>query len=119
MKFKILLATTVALTLIMYGCGDSDKKDSVIEGSHNYENKSFTIKVDVYDDVRALNKALKAETKKDSNVSGSAYWLITEDLVIQSCTLSLVRPKGKDDTDEFKVWGHELAHCVYGTFHAE
>ena len=32
------------------------------------------------------------------------------------CHIYVVRPKKVNDK-EFETWGHELAHCVYGTFH--
>jgi hypothetical protein len=37
---------------------------------------------------------------------------------MKRCEIHVVTPRGVED-DYMTTWGHELAHCVFGTYHKE
>lgn len=108
----------MAVLLFLSSCGEKGGK---IEGSHNYENKQFPITVHVYENKSDLQKALREKGLDNRrNVSGKSSWSITSDMkVLYDCDIYVVKPNGVEDKDNLHTWGHELAHCVYGTYHPE
>lgn len=108
----------LALLLAVAGCSTTPNQ---IKGSHNYESREFNIKVTVHDTNRKLNRVVGrkyGELNNGYSVEGFSIWYITEDASeMETCELHVVRPEGPEDNYEFSTWGHELAHCVYGTFH--
>ena len=111
---------SIALLLItMSGC----KITQQIKGSHNYESKEFTIKVTVYENNKKLNKAID---KKYGNVNhgfsveGFSVWHLSKKDVsnMTSCEIYVTKPS-MIGSPEFDTWGHELAHCIYGSYHGK
>ena len=114
----MLLVTTPFL----FSCSStSNKPPTKINGTHNYENKEFVIKVMVHDSNAKLNKYIKTKYRKEYEgipVEGFTTWYITKDMTdMDSCNIHVTRPRDEKNESEFITWGHELAHCIYGTFH--
>ena len=105
--------------LVLYGCSKAPKED--LAGTHDYENREFAIVVKVYDTTSQLNKSLSKEFDiSNATREGFTSWIISSDMKdMDICTIHVVRPSHSDDNAEFTTWGHELTHCVYGTFHKE
>lgn len=110
--FKLVL-----IVALLSACSPSKKE---LVGTHNYENKEFTITVRVYDSRIQLNREVHGvfPEYKDKELEGLALWSITKDMKeMDRCTVYVVRPDHADDEVEMVTWGHELVHCIYGTFH--
>lgn len=106
----------VALVAVVVACGV--KEESTIEGSHNYEGQMFPLVVHVYDSYGELNKAI-SKINNGPKVDGFTSWFIVKDdsKIMSDCEIHVVRPKGVKDVKVLETWGHELAHCIYGTYH--
>lgn len=112
MKYLLL-----SFSLFMFGC---DASSSDIRRDRNSENVQFPITVFVYDDQEDMLKNLsKRETPGSLHeIEGFANWYLNKDTnEMTRCEIHVVRPNSYMDNPEFTTWGHELAHCVYGSFH--
>jgi len=109
-------AVIATLITAVIACGP--KEDTEIKGSHNYEGDMFPLVVHVYDSYGELNKAIK-DINNGPKVDGFTSWFITkgDSQIMSDCQIHVVRPKGVRDVKVLETWGHELAHCVYGTYH--
>jgi len=97
-----------ALTLGMLACSSS--KSTLINEDHTRLN--MEIKVHVFKNKKLLNSALKKEFPREiRTVEGFAVWYNT---VEDYCEIYVTKPDSKFDIN---TWGHELAHCVYGSWH--
>ena len=73
-----------------------------------------------YDDARLINNNMDNSTiLLDNNLQeiGFAIW---KHLSVGGmyCKIHVVEIVGGNNY-EFSIWGHELAHCIYGAFHSE
>jgi len=105
------------LALLIVSCEPApDKK---ISGTQDYSNTQFPITVYTYEDRVALNEAVKEKSEYKQRVEGLALWFLTkESRQMKRCEIHVVIPSEVDD-EHTLTWGHELAHCVYGTYHKE
>lgn len=81
-------------------------------------NTPITLTVSVYGSRQKLQKAWRKHAKKhnldeDLIVLGFAFWDAEEPY---RCDIHVKDIKQLNDI-EMETWGHELAHCVYGTYH--
>lgn len=116
--FKVVLVTFIC-GFMLVSC-DSQKEELV--ETHNYEGREFKIIVEVFDSRLELNKTLEKlyPEYKGKELEGLALWSITKDMEnMDLCTVYVVRPKHAEDNPEFTTWGHELVHCIYGSFHKQ
>jgi len=78
----------------------------------NREGQVLQITVHVYKNQKNLLKATKKYNS--TNQIGLAVWNNKDN----NCDIFVIKPSGiKSNQDE--TWGHELRHCVYGTYHKE
>jgi len=113
-KSKILLT---ALILFIVSCEPSPEKK--ISGTQDYSNVKFPITVYTYETSNELNKAVKNKSGHGQPVEGLSLWFLTKKTNQMSrCEIHVVVPNGVDDNHTM-TWGHELMHCVYGTYHKE
>ena len=106
-----------ALVLLMVSCEPAPSKK--ISGTQDYSATQFPITVHTYDTKSELNKAIRNKTQHGQNVEGLALWFLgKETSKMKRCEIHVVTPKGVED-DYMTTWGHELAHCVFGTYHKE
>lgn len=101
----------IIFVLFLLSCGD-DKK-SLLE-DFNKEKQELVITVKAFDNQRALLKAIKSDGFGEKNRLGMTVW----NNIDNECVIYVIRPKHQDSA-RFTTWGHELGHCVYGTFHKE
>ena len=115
---KGIAAIVVVATMV--SCTD-DPMGKPLQQTHNLENKKFPLTVMVFESERQLQRHLRKQKLTDALVLGFAAWALRADdrQVVTDCTIYVVRPKGLKDNNRFETWGHELTHCVYGTFHQE
>jgi len=112
--FRLLCIGFVAV--LIASCSDQPN-DNKIKGSHNYEGKPFTITVNVYPTRMAMESAVRGMNTE--SIEGFAAWTLRKDDLdtMTGCTLYLQKPTGVRDSKQLQTWGHELAHCVYGSYH--
>jgi hypothetical protein len=124
MKLILKLSVVAALILlsIIFLGSCSEDGSSGIAGTHDYNNREFIITVHVYDSEAQLNESLAdlfPNEPRDERL-GFAKWIVNTDMSrMYGCNLYVVKPRHANDNEQLETWGHELAHCVYGTFHAE
>lgn len=112
------LLFALVIMILLASCGDSESSKS-IEGTHNNEGVAFKVKVFTYDNKTELDKArrdYKDRGQRLSKVKQSGWAGWNEDG--SYCEIHVIKATSEND-EEFNTWGHELAHCVYGTYHEE
>lgn len=108
---KYITTLLVLLVVFVSGCTDSPE-----DYNKDFERTDIDLKIVLFDNKRDLNKHLqKYGDKKFSNytVKGYSEWSSTK----PTCTLYLVKSEILVDDDNVTTWGHELKHCVHGSFH--
>lgn len=111
---KIILAT---LVVFLVSCDPSP--DNKVSGTQDYTGIEFPITVYTYDNRTELNKAVEGRKPKGQRVEGLALWSLGKtSREMKRCEIHVVVPRGVED-EHMTTWGHELAHCVYGTYHKE
>lgn len=81
----------------------------------NRENQVMVIKVVVYSSRERLQEAYKRSNvgaPGNERVEGFAQWNPDNN----SCIIYVSKVEWVRDS-EMGTWGHELAHCIYGSFH--
>lgn len=112
---KILL---VIVVLIMVSCEPSPDGKK-ISGTQDYSGTQFPITVYTYDNTKDLNKAIKKKKSHKRKVEGFSLWVLSKKSgEMTRCEIHVVVPRNVAD-EHMTTWGHELAHCVYGTYHKE
>ena len=114
MNIKIIGA--VVLLGIMVSC---DPIPSPLNKTHDTTGEYVDIRVQTFSSQRQLNKHLKR--KEGDEVEGLAQWAHPKDDLtkVKRCDIYVVEPKGSRDYSQMETWGHELMHCVYGSYHPE
>lgn len=112
-RLIILLFTALLLTLVVTSCSDSSK-----QFNKQYERTSFReLTIVLYDSKQQLNEAyvtMHDLPKNTASIEGFAQWSPTNE---HKCVLHLVQSETLSDNNNVTTWGHELKHCVYGSFH--
>lgn len=83
-----------------------------VTGDMRRIEQPFEMTVITYESKRDLNRAANIifnDNRKDRD--GFAVWTLTK------CTIHVLNLRRPTDRETLPEWGHELAHCVYGTFH--
>jgi hypothetical protein len=88
--------------------------------THNADGKDFTIRVTTFESGAKLQKYIDDNDLTTESVDGLAQWRITKDMSqLRRCDIYVVKPSSPRDYDVMETWGHELVHCVYGSFHKD
>lgn len=118
---KLLAATITAGLLTLSSCTDNSQYGKPLLQTHNLDGQTFPLKVMVFESEYALNKYVQGNDLIQQDVLGLARWTVKRDdrSNVTGCTIYVVDPKGLNDSNRFETWGHELVHCVYGSFHKE
>ena len=98
--------TALVLVSILTSCYREDFNEYVVD--FNKEGQELRVTVITYDSLEELNKLFGQMSEKKHQVNGFAEY----SKVGNKCVIHVL--KGKDQQ---AVWGHELAHCVYGNWH--
>jgi hypothetical protein len=86
-----------------------------IKGDLDRSGKELKVTITFYDNEKSLNEFLTKRLKNweyKTGLQGQAIWSNTDN----TCEVHLLRPKSIDD-DRTKTLGHEMLHCIYGTYH--
>ena len=115
MKFKVIITAVLALLLV------SCDKPTGIKKTHDVTDQYVDIRVMTFETESQLNKFLKLKSYSGQEVEGLARWAHPKDDMtkVKRCDIYVVEPSGVRDTGTLSTWGHELAHCIYGSYHKE
>jgi hypothetical protein len=107
---KLLLAAAV---LLLSSCepGGSSGKDGYTFGEPEFTRTEMRLTVVVHPDVEALRRALPGNVRLDGGRELMAFGILRQG----ACEVHVVDP-GRAYQPEWM--GHELAHCVWGRWHA-
>jgi len=109
-----------AICVLLFVSCDSEFSSLVEE--HNAEGQDFTINVKTFSSQRALNRYLESKRYNSGpEVEGLARWAIKPETQTapRRCDVFVVKPKSQRDHATQETWGHELMHCVYGSYHED
>lgn len=113
-----LVSICVVVSVLIVGGCEPRKPQFIAEFDRT--NSPMLVTFVIYDSQYDLQKAL-ADQLDVKRIEGKAYgfaqWYKNEK-DINVCVLHLLKPKSIDDEITL-TWGHELAHCAYGTYHKE
>lgn len=108
----------ISLVLILFGC-QQESQSPKIEKQHNRTGNPITITViehDSYSDATtALNK-FHRENKLPRISDTSLGWSAWDLNPPYQCEIH-VKPPTRIDDDDVLTLGHEMAHCLYGSYH--
>jgi len=118
MKKYILILFLFSLA----SCSD-DNSTSAISGTTDRESKEIVITVNFVNTQGELRKLYSELTNTSNNAVpdqyGFAQWNEIADgsePLSYNCQIYALRPTRVDD-NQILTLGHELAHCIYGTYH--
>ena len=114
MKTKIIL---MVMSLLLVSCDQPNG----INKTHDVTEQYIDIRVTTFKTERQLNNFLQSNNYSDQEVEGLASWAHPKgDLTkVTRCDIYVTEPSGVRDTGTLSTWGHELAHCIYGSYHKE
>lgn len=124
MRVSLLKITVFLLVVgtLLSSCSKQDNGPELIK-THDYSNRELPITVMVFESNSDLNSYLRSKdlTQRESKVDGLALWSLNakDKTEVMDCTIYVVEPKGSQDYKKLTTWGHELVHCVYGSFHKD
>lgn len=116
----ILLLMIIAGFLTLASCGESEGPEKLEDFDRS--EQAFTIRVYTYKNTREVTQAYK-DFRESKGLSfdgtermGWAAWSVGEEINV--CHIHVVKIDTVRDK-QMEVWGHELAHCVYGSYHEQ
>lgn len=114
MKNKIILSL---MAFMLVSCD----QPTGINKTHDVTEQYIDIRVTTFATERQLNKFLQSNKYSNKEVEGLARWAHPKDDLtkVTRCNIYVVEPSGVRDTGTLSTWGHELAHCIYGSYHKE
>ncbi len=120
MRHPILSAIVVSGLLSIGFISSCTENGPALTETHNIDGDDFTLRVTTFENKRSLNKYLEDNEMTDQEVDGLAQWRISKDgSVFKRCDIYVVKPNNPRDYDTMETWGHELVHCVYGSYHKD
>lgn len=86
------------------------------EINKDFERTKFETEVVLYDNKKALSEAYREHQGEEApDRQGWAGWATDEPY----CQIHVVELKGQYDEENLIVYGDELAHCIWGSWHPE
>lgn len=112
-NFKKILI--IIATLALVSCDDGVREDS-LKKEFDRTERPQKITIFVYDTKSKMKQAKKNFDNyvPDVNLEGWAKWSNIES---SGCEIHVMKIRSKNDTSQMEIWGHELAHCIYGAYH--
>ena len=113
MKYLLLL---LAIPFLVVSC---DSSKSTFEKTHDATGDYVQIKVVTFPTENKLRRYLSDNDLPSEDILGLAQWAHPADdlSVVKRCEIYVVEPKTSRSNDNMNTWGHELMHCMYGSFH--
>lgn len=112
-SYFILILLLLFATIMLYGCGKPEP--DIINNNQQFERTEIKLSVKLFDNERELNQYIVDNFNvKDANRLGFSKWYLDD--VNNECTIYVVRGT---KTSLQSTYGHEIMHCIYGTYHKE
>lgn len=113
-KLATAVGAVLILIFVIYVIGGN--KPRMLDDM-NLEREEITIVFFGFDTVRQMQAAVAERFDFDPPITllGMAGWGLEPPYY---CEVYYVRPKHVDDYNMLTI-GHEVSHCIYGTFHPE
>lgn len=108
----------ISLVLILFGCNQQSSNPEM-KKEHNRSGKEITITVFEYPTHNDVTRALatfQRENKQTRTDAISLGWSAWDREEPYQCQIHIVPPERIDD-DLTLTLGHEMSHCLYGTYH--
>lgn len=108
----IIPGACIGLAALLIACMPDPK--------HEFDSprESVALEVKVFKNELELNRYLKENFKTEATRAGFSRWYVNDPN--NECTIFVVDPREtRSLVHTEKTWGHELLHCVYGSFHKE
>jgi len=107
----------MALLLIIPAC--DQKPRDLNDERFRYGGEPFTIRVHRFDTHQEMNKAVESLRKNDkdrgADLLGYSVMSVNPNTgKVSSCDIFV---KKSDGNTELETWGHELKHCIKGSWH--
>jgi hypothetical protein len=99
----------IFILLFFVSCSMVDPNKE-IKGSMDRSGQRIEITTHIFATQRELLDHIESMGLSEHNYMGLSTWMVNENI----CNIFVIMGEG-----EFETWGHELAHCLYGTFHKE
>lgn len=103
--------------LLLASCDPSP--NSGVKKTHDVTGEYIDIRVMTFDNQSSMQRYLTRNKLTNDEVDGLAQWVHPKgDLTkVKRCEIYVVEPSGVRDYSTMQTWGHELVHCMYGSFH--
>lgn len=117
------MALAAALTFASCTSPEPETADNlsaeVIDGAqYDHAGQYIKVKVTVYGDLAALNQAYRDAVRQYGDAGGSPKIINGFNLKVgNDCEIHVMRIPSKASGKELEVLGHEMAHCLYGSYH--
>lgn len=113
------LSKIIIGVMILFVVSCEPLPDKGLIKTHDVTGEYLDIRVMTFKSQKGLQKYLTKNKMTFHEVDGLAQWVHPKDDLtkVKRCEIYVVEPKSVRDTDVMETWGHELAHCIYGSFH--
>ena len=110
----------LVMSLFLMSC-DNNSSNQGIKGTHDVTGEYLDIRVTTFKNQSSLQSHIRTNKLTKDKVDGLAAWFHPKGNTQQvlRCDIYVVKPSGVKDHDTLQTWGHELAHCIYGTYHID
>lgn len=113
---KLIVVCFLFITLVSIQSCESE--NSAMTETHNAEETDIIVSVKTFTTQDKLNKYVRKHDLEVVEVEGLAQWRLKKgEDVPYRCDIYVVKPKSSKDYETQETWGHELMHCIYGSYH--
>lgn len=113
---QIITIIGLASILSLVSC-DQEPSEDVSAIDMNREGREIILVVTVYNSLSELNDVRKEISKVEDDVIGLSQWNAEGTGTKDFCKIYVITLKSAIDRKQMETWGHELAHCLYGSYH--
>jgi hypothetical protein len=105
----------IGLALALTAC-EPEKQYVPMQKEHNRTGQPMTVTVYEYSSYRDVTTALQKFHGRRNKVDNSLGWAAWDLQAPYQCEIH-IKPPDKIDDDDVLTLGHEMAHCLYGSYH--
>lgn len=109
-------ALIILICLFMTGC---DKAGEGLDKQFDRSGQPLEIAVFVYPTRKDMQRAYQERMGGPLDLSRQGWSEWSPDHPEWGCRIHVVEIPGITSNSRMSTWGHELAHCLYGSYHKE
>lgn len=95
--------------------GEEVFPDEALAPEYDFSGQDLLINITVYDTQKALNIAFVEHFKYRYDILPEVWGYY--DIAKGVCVVHVLKLKDVSKDPQLSVWGHEMAHCIYGRYH--